>query len=152
MIWRQEISHLWTLKKFLCAFSWFLCALPRPMLSPNFCFLFISISNIQNKRKSSWISTSINLYLCKQQICVKFKVNIENWQFFVLYCWPLLKAFLSAFRFSFRFFTQNFVHNTANIVLWRGFWNLCEYKLRKMVRKTCWGRPFKKITTGYDHP
>ena len=99
MSWRQEISPLWA-----------------------FVFLFIFISKKQNKRKSSWISTSINLYLCKQQIWVKFKVNIENWQSFVLYCWPLLKAFLSAFRFSFRFFytkfcTQYSKHSSLKMLL-----------------------------------
>ena len=31
-------------------------------------------------------------------------------------------------------------------LLWRHFWTLCEYKLRKMVRKTCWDGALRGIT------
>ena len=32
-------------------------------------------------------------------------------------------------------FKQSFVQNTADKVLWRGYWTLYEYNLRKMVRR-----------------
>ena len=32
-------------------------------------------------------------------------------------------------------FMQSFVRNTADRVLWRGYWTLCEYKPRKLARK-----------------
>ena len=34
-----------------------------------------------------------------------------------------------------QWFHRSFVHNTADKVLWRGFWTVSEYKLRNMVRK-----------------
>ena len=38
-----------------------------------------------------------------------------------------------------RWFERSFIQNTAVIVLRKGFWTLCEYILRKLVRKMCPG-------------
>ena len=43
-------------------------------------------------------------------------------------------------------FKRGFVQNTAGEVLWRSLWSLCEYKLRNIVWKKCWGVTSKTIT------
>ena len=39
----------------------------------------------------------------------------------------------------------SFVQNTVDNTLWRGFWTLCEYKLRKVVSTTCWGVTLREL-------
>ena len=45
-----------------------------------------------------------------------------------------------------RWIKWSFVQNTADEAPWTGFWTLCEYKLRKMVNKRCWGVTLGGIT------